>query len=65
MAGVPEAQLAEQALRNGHVEVLINIWENDSYSRLPSEEYLEPVFIGAVAMADFLHVSMRKASVCG
>ena len=34
----PEAQLAEQALRNGHVEVLINIWENDNYSHYRPEK---------------------------
>ncbi len=45
----PEAQLAEQALRSGHIEALINIWENDNYSRYRPEKSLEPVFIGTVA----------------
>lgn len=34
----PEAQLAEQALRSGHIEALINIWENDNYSRYRPEK---------------------------
>lgn len=46
----PQAQLAEQALRSGHIEALINIWENDNFSRYrPEKECLEPVFIGTVA----------------
>ncbi len=34
----PQAQLAEQALRSGHIEALINIWENDNFSRYRPEK---------------------------
>ena len=33
-----EAKSAEQALRSGDVEALINTWENDSYSRYRPEK---------------------------
>ncbi len=36
-ANSPQAQLAEQALRSGHIEALINIWENDNFSRYRPE----------------------------
>ncbi len=33
-----EAKSAEQALRSGDVEALINTWENDSYSHYRQEK---------------------------
>ena len=61
----PEAQLAEQALRNGHVEVLINIWENDSYSRYRREKSIWNLYLLAqlpreMALTFWLRINEKK-----
>lgn len=49
----PEAQLAEQALRSGHIEALINIWENDNYSRYRPEKSVWNLYLLAQLPREF------------
>lgn len=66
----PEAQLAEQALRSGHVEVLINIWENDSYSRYRREKSIWNLYLLAqlpreMALTFWLRINEKKHLFAG
>ncbi|ENQ9332666.1 WGR and DUF4132 domain-containing protein [Escherichia coli] len=66
----PEAQLAEQALRSGHVEALINIWENDNYSRYRPEKSVWNLYLLAqlpreMALTFWLRINEKKHLFAG
>ena len=63
----PEAQLAEQELRSGHVEALINIWENDNYSRYRPEKSVWNLYLLAQLpreMALTFWLRINEKSIC-
>lgn len=66
----PEAQLAEQALRSGHIEALINIWENDNYSHYRPEKSVWNLYLLAqlpreMALTFWLRVNEKKHLFAG
>lgn len=66
----PEAQLAEQALRSGHIEALINIWENDNYSRYRPEKSVWNLYLLAqlpreMALTFWLRINEKKHLFAG
>lgn len=63
----PEAQLAEQALRSGHIEALINIWENDNYSHYRPEKSVWNLYLLAQLpreMALTFWLRINEKSIC-
>ncbi|EJC6321991.1 DUF4132 domain-containing protein [Escherichia coli] len=66
----PEAQLAEQALRSGHIEALINIWENDNYSHYRPEKSVWNLYLLAqlpreMALTFWLRINEKKHLFAG
>ena len=66
----PQAQLAEQALRSGNVEALINIWENDNYSRYRPEKSVWNLYLLAqlpreMALTFWLRINEKKHLFAG
>src|SRR5699024_8811247 len=66
----PEAQLAEQALRSGDVEALINTWENDSYSHYRQEKSVWNLYLLAqlpreMALTFWLRINEKKHLFAG
>ncbi|HGX7323189.1 TPA: hypothetical protein ACJH7U_004830, partial [Shigella dysenteriae] len=66
----PEAQLAEQALRSGHIEALINIWGNDNYSRYRPEKSVWNLYLLAqlpreMALTFWLRINEKKHLFAG
>ncbi len=66
----PQAQLAEQALRSGHIEALINIWENDNFSRYRPEKSVWNLYLLAqlpreMALTFWLRIIEKKHLFAG
>ncbi|HDB9711117.1 TPA: hypothetical protein O7M81_002558, partial [Escherichia coli] len=65
-----EAKSAEQALRSGDVEALINTWENDSYSRYRPEKSVWNLYLLAqlpreMALTFWLRINEKKHLFAG
>lgn len=65
-----EAKSAEQALRSGDVEALINIWENDSYSHYRQEKSVWNLYLLAqlpreMALTFWLRINEKKHLFAG
>lgn len=65
-----EAKSAEQALRSGDVEALINTWENDSYSHYRQEKSVWNLYLLAqlpreMALTFWLRINEKKHLFAG
>ncbi|MEN1536696.1 hypothetical protein, partial [Pseudomonas aeruginosa] len=65
-----EAKSAEQALRSGDVEALINTWENDSYSHYRQEKSVWNLYLLAQlprekALTFWLRINEKKHLFAG
>ncbi|TMR08709.1 hypothetical protein FGG77_25155, partial [Escherichia coli] len=61
----PEAELAEQALHSCHIAAVINIWENDNYSRYRPEKSVWNLYLLAqlpreMALTFWLRINEKK-----